>query len=127
MRISDEQINEFVRDSKLVGDSDLSAAYEEAKRQNHPLGSVLIEKKLIDETQLRKLYSYILGIPFVDLQKEIIPTEILQVIPEPIARKYKIVAFEKKEKELKVAMLNPEDIQTIDFIRKKAGLILSLA
>ncbi|KKQ05794.1 MAG: Type II secretion system protein E, partial [Candidatus Moranbacteria bacterium GW2011_GWF1_36_4] len=43
-------------------------------------------------------------------------------IPEPIAKKYNIVAFEKKGNELKVAMLNPEDIQTIDFIRKKTGL-----
>ena len=42
--------------------------------------------------------------------------------PEPIAKKYKIIAFEKKGKDLKVAMLNPEDIQTIDFIRKKTGL-----
>ena len=58
------------------------------------MGEVLLEKKLIDEIKLRKLYAYILGIPFVNLEKESIPTEILQIIPEPIAKKYNIVAFE---------------------------------
>ena len=79
-------------------------------------------KKLIDEVKLRKLYAYILGVPFVDISKEIIAPEILQIIPEPIAKKYKIISFEKNGQELKVAMLNPEDMQTIDFIRKKTDL-----
>ena len=72
--------------------------------------------------KLRKLYAYILGVPFVDISKEIIAPEILQIIPEPIAKKYKIISFEKNGQELKVAMLNPEDMQTIDFIRKKTDL-----
>lgn len=122
MRISNNQLSEFIRDSKLIEEKDLALAYNEAEEQQKLLGDVLLEKKLVDEPQLRKLYAYILGIPFVDLQKESIPQEVLQVIPEPIARKYKIVAFDKKDRELKVAMLNPEDIQTIDFIRKKSGL-----
>ena len=63
-----------------------------------------------------------MGVPFVDLTKESINPDILQIVPEPIARKYQIVSFERGEKELKVAMVNPEDIQTIDFIRKKTGL-----
>jgi len=61
----------------------------------------------------------------VNIEKEIIPKDILQIVPEPIAKKYKIVAFKKNGTELKVAMLNPEDIQTIDFIRKKTGLKIS--
>ena len=79
----------------------------------------------MDVNQIRQLYSYILGVPFVNLEKEMIPKEILQIIPEPIAKKYKIVAFKKNNRELKVAMLNPEDLQTIDFIRKKTGLKIS--
>lgn len=122
MRIDNDQLNEFVKDSKLVGEKELEEAYVEAKKQNKHLGNVLLEKKLLSDLQLRKLYAYILGIPFVDLKKELVPTDILQVIPEPIARKYKIVAFERSGKELKVAMINPEDIQTVDFVKKKSGL-----
>jgi type IV pilus assembly protein PilB len=106
----------------MISDENLKLAFEEAEENKKALGDVLLAKKFIDEEKLRKLYAYILGIPFVDLQKETIATEILQMIPEPIAKKYKIVAFEKNGAELKIAMLNPEDIQTVDFIRKKTGL-----
>lgn len=122
MRIENAQLKNFIKDSEMVKAADLEAAFKEAEGGNQRLGELLVEKKLIDEVQLRKLYAYILGVPFVDLSKETIPADILQIIPELIAKKYKIVAFEKSGKELKVAMLNPEDIQTIDFIKKKTGL-----
>jgi type IV pilus assembly protein PilB len=122
MRIGNEQLKNFIKDSEMITDENLALAFKEAEDEKKALGDVLLTKKFIDEEKLRKLYAYILGVPFVDLQKETIVPEILQIIPEPIAKKYKIVAFEKNGAELKVAMLNPEDIQTIDFIRKKTGL-----
>lgn len=122
MRIENVQLRDFIKDSGMVTPEELEVAFKEAQTEQKRLGELLVEKKLIDEVQLRRLYAYILGIPFVDLSKEIIPHEILQIIPEPIAKKYKIVAFERGAQELKVAMLNPEDIQTVDFIRKKTGL-----
>ncbi len=122
MRIDNEQLKNFIKDSEMIAEKDLGLVFDFAQKEKKNLGDVLLEKKLIDEKKLRKLYAYILGIPFVDLQKETIAPDILQLIPEPIARKYKIIAFEKTGTELKIAMINPEDIQTVDFIRKKTGL-----
>lgn len=122
MRIENVQLRDFIKDSGMVKEDELETSFKEAQKDGKRLGELLVQKKLIDEIQLRKLYAYILGVPFVNLIKEIIPQDILQIVPEPIAKKYKIVAFERSPQELKVAMLNPEDIQTIDFIRKKTGL-----
>jgi type IV pilus assembly protein PilB len=122
MRIGNEQLKNFIKDSGMIAEEKLESAFAEAEKGKKALGDILLTKKLIDEERLRKLYAYILGIPFVDLQKETIAPDILQMIPEPIAKKYKIVAFEKNGAELKIAMINPEDIQTVDFIRKKTGL-----
>jgi len=122
MRIENKQLKEFLLDSNLLEGEQVNEAFAEAESQKKQLGSLLLEKKLINETELRKLYAYILGIPFVNLEKETITPDILQTIPEPIAKKYNIVAFEKDGSNLKVAMVNPEDLQTIDFIRKKTGL-----
>jgi len=121
MRISNEQLKEFIADSGMIEAQELEDSFREAEKEKKNLGDVLLEKKIIDEIRLKKLYSYILGVPFVDISKKIISQEILQIIPEIIAKKYKIIAFEKNGKELKVAMVNPEDIQTIDFVRKKTG------
>lgn len=122
MQIENKQLKEFLLDSNLLDKKVIEENFNEATEASQKLGDLLLQKKLIDEIELRKLYSYILGIPFVNLEKELIATDILQIIPEPIAKKYNIVAFEKDGKDLKVAMKNPEDLQTIDFIKKKTGL-----
>ncbi len=122
MRVDDERLKNFILDANLVSSEALNQALRESKETGKRLGDFLVEKKMLSANQVRQLYAYILGVPFVNLEKEIIPKEVLQLIPEPIAKKYKVVAFKKANLELKVAMLNPEDIQTIDFIRKKTGL-----
>jgi len=122
MRIENDQLKSFIQDAGVIDQSQLEEAFFEAQAKKIKLGELLLEKKLINDEQLRKLYAYILGIPFFDLKKEIVSHDILQIVPEPIAKKYKVVAFGKDGNTLKVAMLNPEDIQTIDFIRKKTGL-----
>jgi type IV pilus assembly protein PilB len=122
MRIELDQLKLFLIDSNLVPKETLEQAAEEAVKSGKSLGDLLLEKKILEEAQLQKVYAYILGIPFVDLSKETVPAPILQMVPELIAKKYNIVAFEKTGTNLKVAMLNPEDLQTIDFIKKKTGL-----
>jgi type IV pilus assembly protein PilB len=122
MRIENERLKEFILDADLVEKGKLEEMYNEAVESGKRLDDILLEKKIISDVQLRKLYAYILGIPYVDLEKKIVSPDILQVIPEPIAKKYNIIAFEKDGSNLKVAMLNPEDLQTIDFIKKKTGL-----
>ena len=122
MRIAAQQLKDFLLDSGLLSKEKIEEAIVKAAESKKDLGQYLLEAELLQEAELQKVYAYVLGIPFVDLVKETIPLEILQVVPEPIAKKSNIVSFEKEGNNLKVAMLNPEDLQTIDFIKKKTGL-----
>jgi type IV pilus assembly protein PilB len=121
MKIENRQLRDFILDSGMLDKEKVKEAYQEAENQKKQLGVLLLERNLISDIELRKLYAYILGIPFVDLTKEIIPHDTIQLVPEPIAKKYGIVAFEKTGNDIKVAMINPDDLQTIDFIKKKTG------
>ncbi|MBL7053329.1 MAG: type II/IV secretion system protein [Candidatus Portnoybacteria bacterium] len=120
MRVEDSQLKAFIIDSGLTTKEELEKAEKKAKKLKNKLADILIEQKIITEEQLIKLKAYILGIPFVNLEKEIIPKNILQIIPEPIARRHNIIAFRQKDNNLEVAMLDPEDLQTIEFIKKKS-------
>lgn len=122
MRIDNKQLKDFLLDGEILESSEIEAVFEESEKSGRLMGDLLLEKNLVSKDELNKLYAYILGTPFVDLSKEIIAPEILKMIPEPIAKKYKIVAFDKSNGDLKVAMLNPGDLQTIEFIKKKTGL-----
>ena len=122
MRIEESQLKAFLLDSGLIKKEVIEKAEAEAVESKKPLRDVLLNRGDIKETELKRMEAYILGIPFVDLSREIVNPEILHIIPEPIARKHNIVAFNKNEKNLEVAMLDPDDLPTIEFIKKKAGL-----
>ena len=122
MRVEPQQLKAFLLDAGLVSEEKFEQVLKKAAKSQKKLEDVLISDNLITQPQLIKLEAYILGIPFVNLEKENIDPEVLKVIPEPIAKKNNIVAFQKNGNELEVAMLDPEDLRTIEFIQKKAGL-----
>lgn len=122
MKVEDGQLKAFLLDASLATEEQFTKAQEKAKRTNQKVGDVLVSEGLITQEEFIKLQAYILGIPFVNLEKEKIASEILKVIPEPIARSHNIVAFRKRGQTLEVAMIDPDDLQTIDFIKKKTDL-----
>lgn len=122
MPIEPAQLKAFILDAGLLPPEKLKKAEDETKKSGKTLREVLLNKEYVAEDELIRLEAYILGIPFVDLTKETIPPSILNVIPEPIARKHNIIAYKKEGGKLEVAMLDPSDLQTIEFIRKKEGI-----
>jgi len=122
MKVENQQLKAFILDAELATNKQIEEAEKKAEKGKKKLGDVLIAEGIISDEQLAKLEAYILGIPYVSLEKETINPEVLRVIPEPIARKHNIIAYKKDGKKLEVAMLDPEDLQTIEFIKKKANL-----
>ena len=122
MRVESQQLEAFLLDAGLVNETQFKEASKKAEKTHQKIGDILVSQNLISQEKLIRLEAYILGIPFVDLEKEKISPEVLRIIPEPIARSHNIIAFRKKGRNLEVAMLDPEDLKTIEFIKKKANL-----
>lgn len=122
MQVEDQQFKAFVLDTGLVTDKDLREAEKKAQKDKKRLGETLIQEGMLSQEEVARLEAYILGIPFVNLGQEKIDPAILKIIPEPIARSHNIVAFRRQGQALEVAMLDPDDLGTIEFIRKKANL-----
>jgi type IV pilus assembly protein PilB len=108
-------------ESKLVNKSDLEDVVKDAQEKNQKWTDLLLSLKKIGEVDLKRMEAFVLGIPFVNLAKEKINPDILSLIPEPIAHNYNIIAYNKKENSLEVAMLDVDDLPVIDFIKKRSG------
>ena len=122
MKVSNEQLKNFLLDSGLVSKEDLEKAYNQAIKTGENLGKVLLAEGKISEENLNRSYAYILGLPFIDLTHTKIDKDALKIIPEQIARRHNIVAYNQTKKTLEVAMLDISDFQAIDFLSKKTGL-----
>jgi ribosomal protein L4 len=51
------------------------------------------------------------------LRNEQIPADVLALVPEPIAHRHKVISFAKTKTELSLAMVDPTDIQTKEFMK----------
>jgi type IV pilus assembly protein PilB len=122
MEIEPQQLKKFLLDTGFVTKEQFEEAEKKSKKTGQKIGEILVLDGLINQEEFIKLQAYILGIPFVNLEKEIVPPDVLKIIPEPIARSHNIIAFRKKGQNLEVAMLDPEDLRTIEFIKKKTDL-----
>ncbi len=122
MRIQDEQLKRFILDAGLITKTDIAAAEKIAKEEKRSLAEALIAHGHMTEDDMRRVESYVLGIPFVSLKDIKIDFETLTLIPEPVARNHNIIAFKKNIDSLEVAMLDTADLPAIDFIKKKVGL-----
>jgi type IV pilus assembly protein PilB len=116
------QLKNFLIDSSLISIKDLNAVIEAVGENEKKVEDTLIAKGLISEDEMRRAKAYVIGIPFVDLRKEKVAKDILVIIPEPIARKHNIVAYKKSGESLEVAMLDPLDLEAIEFIKKGSKL-----
>ena len=119
MKVETKKLKLFLLDSGLVSSRDIVETEKKIKKTGEYLGEALVSGGKVSEDDLRGLEAYILGIPFVELEKEKIDFAVLSLIPEPIARNHNIVAYRKNKDDLEVAMLDPEDLGTIDFIKRK--------
>ena len=122
MRVEPNQLEAFLLDSGLITRDQFNEAQKKAEKSNKKLEDILVLEGLISQEELIRLEAYILGVPFINLEKEMIDPKVLEYIPEPVARLNNIVSFKKEGNNLEVAMLDPEDLRTIEFIKKTANL-----
>ena len=122
MHVSEGELKEFITDSGLVAKKEIDEAAIEAEKRKQSLGDILVSRGSLTEDALRRIQAYVLGIPFINLKDHQIQADVLSLIPEPIARTHNIIAFKKGVDSLEVAMLDVEDIASIETVGKETGL-----
>ncbi len=123
---TDDILFQALKELNVIPEQKLTQAFESSKSQHISLNTVLIDQDLISDDNLGRTIADLFSLPFIRLAETSIPQDILQIIPEVIAKKQQIIAFKKDTHGLHVAMSNPNNIQIIEFIQKKTGLPLIL-
>ncbi|MDO8604631.1 MAG: GspE/PulE family protein [bacterium] len=125
MHITPDKLKSIVVESGLVTDDEFAVAVEEARRSGHTIQNVLIGRGKIPEDYFAELLSPYYGVPIINLKKEGEPIdpEVLELIPEVYAKSKNIVlfAYDKVENRAKLAMLDPFDYETIEYVRARVG------
>ncbi len=99
----------------------VSAVKLESINSGQPSEKIILEHNFASTEQIAQARAQQLGIPFVNLAGKGIDPEVLNLIPEPVARRYKLIPFHIEGDGISVAMADPLDLQVVQFIEKKSG------
>ena len=119
MAVPKGKLKKILIESGLVTPAQFEDSVGEAEEEGKSIESILIEKDLISDSQLGQIEADILGFSYIDLKEQLIPEDILNIIPEGVARKQKIIAFGQDKNDIKLAMNEPDNLEIIEFIQKK--------
>lgn len=121
MKITGKILKKLLVDSEVISHKDFDSVEKEAEEKKVSLEEILIDKGLILDEELGKLIAEEIEFQFINLRKIKIKREILEIVPEIVAKRQKIIVFERTKEGLKIAMSQPENLEIREFVERKTG------
>lgn len=124
MRLTSEILKKIIVGSGFVQEADFDNAKKTASELGKEVIDILIFRGLVNEETIGKLIADHFEVPYANIGHLSTTPEVLSLIPEKMARVYRVVPFAKEDKKLKLAMENPEDFEALEFAKRHTGLLI---
>src|SRR3989338_4337620 len=108
------RIGDLLIQGKVISQSQLEQALADQKKTGRKLGQVLIDNGYATEDAILKTLSEQLKIPYVDLLHYKFNPEIVRLIPEIQARRFRVIALASDTTGVLVGMADPTNIFAYD-------------
>ena len=122
-----KMLGEILVHASKITEEQLNSALAEQKQTNEKIGQVLVSMGTIVEDDFITAYSMQMGYRKADnfllLEAD---QEAVSLIPEDFARTNSVLAVKKTDKAVTIVMEDPEDIATVDSIKRLTGLDLDI-
>jgi|WetSurMetagenome_2_1015567.scaffolds.fasta_scaffold02060_9 type IV pilus assembly protein PilB len=119
---NEQQLKNILLGAKIISEEEFEKLSREARENDKKIVDLLTERKIIGEEELARKAAEYFKVPFINLKEQTINKDALLNVPETIAVAHDLIAFDMVDGALKIAVLDPEDLEIFDFIRKKTGL-----
>jgi type IV pilus assembly protein PilB len=118
---SNPSITDVLLEQNIITKEQAQAISDEAAKSGKPLGDIVLSGLFVDSDKIILAKSVYYKIPFIDLSNISISVAILQKVRSDIAKRFKVIAFDETPDVLRVAMVDPLDIQTTNYIGSLTG------
>ncbi|MCA9301203.1 Flp pilus assembly complex ATPase component TadA [Candidatus Saccharibacteria bacterium] len=121
-----KKIKELLISQKHLTPKDLTEAEKGAASKKTPFLSYLVQENLLTSEELTKLTADVLGLPYVNLMASKIVPSVLNLLPVEVAERFMAVPLGEMQNRLAVAMIDPNNVQAVDFLANKIGKALKV-
>ncbi|WP_086931224.1 GspE/PulE family protein [Agarilytica rhodophyticola] len=103
---------------QMITQEQLESALKEQKKSGRKLGRQLVDMGFVEENSLLNLLSQQLDIPFVELKNFRFDPQLVQTLPETVARRYRVMILREDGDGILLGMSDPTDIFGLDELQK---------
>lgn len=119
LQIPNDQLKSLLVKDGVIKSEDFDSLAKDASRMGQGVSDILIAKNIITATYLLDLAARFYEVDRIDLSNRSLTENIIQLIPEDIARQKRTIVFNKREDgSFDVAMENPIDLEAVEFLSK---------
>jgi len=117
------KIGDILVHNKVISEDQLNKALAEQRNSKGKLGTVLINLGFISENDLTDAYSMQMGYKTISNENLLKANlEVTSLLPEDFAKEKKVIALNKSDTSIAIAMEDPEDLAALDSIKKLTKL-----
>jgi MSHA biogenesis protein MshE len=121
------RLGELLTEHGTITAEQLEQALKEQKRSGRKLGRVLIDLGFLTEEKLNQEMALHMQLPFVDLRKITLDPQLVHLLPETQARRFRGLVLQSDKRGLLVGMADPSDLYAYDEFVKRLKQPLRIA
>ena len=115
-RLVKKQLGELLIERGVITKAQLEKALKIQKEKGGLIGQVLVVLGFTKEEEIAQALTIQYGFPFLPLDNYELSKNIVQIIPENVARQYCLIAVDKIGETLTVSMANPLNVKATEDI-----------
>lgn len=113
-----ERIADALVEDGLLTPKQIEELLEEQKKGGARLLKLVVEKGLVNETDMSISMGRVLKTPPINLHRAHIPREVADLVPRDMAQNHKVVPVSRLENKLFLAMADPLNVLALDDVRR---------
>ena len=121
------RLGDLLVERGVITEAQLKQALAEQRKLGLKLGHTLVKLGYTTEDQILQVLSEQLGIPVIDLRHFNFRPELVRLLPETLARRYRAIVLDRQGDEILVGMADPTDLFAYDEISRVLKGSLKLA
>ncbi|RKY41091.1 MAG: type II secretion system protein GspE [Candidatus Omnitrophota bacterium] len=122
--MEEKELGEILIKEGFITPQQLKEVLEEQRVTQEKLEEILVKKGWISTEEINRILAMETGVSTFDLSTYIIDSEVIKLIPEDVAVKYKVIPVFKIGNTLTVAMTNPHNVFIIDELTRITGCVI---
>jgi type IV pilus assembly protein PilB len=88
--------------------------------------AILLETKIVPEDRISEAKAKVLGVPYIALSTTSFSPQAISLLPRAVVERFNLIPFffDERNSTLSIAMANPVDLDAIEFVRQKTGMMV---